>query len=349
MLARAIAIGLSFVMVARAGAQQAVVTEQVSGVRALLQAVSPVDANIVWASGTGGTVLRSRDGGDTWENVAVAAAAKLEFRGIHAISAEEAWALSIGKGEDSRIYHTGDGGATWIEQFRNTDSTAFFDCITFFDTRHGIAYSDASQDRTVILRTEDAGAHWNLLPATAVPAPLKGEGGFASSNSCAISVDSRHGWIAAGTPGSRVFRTSDAGKTWMVAGSVPVVHDSAAGLTAISFRDSLNGIGVAAVIGRGVMARDSVVEAVAITSDGGVTWRQGHRPPRPGALSGVALVPTVSDLTAVAAAYGGLFVSSDNGLSWTTMTTSNYWAVRATGRRAWAVGAGGRITRLEFP
>lgn len=334
--------------VAPATAQQVSVTEQVSGVRATLQAVSVVDPNIVWVSGTAGTVLRTRNGGAVWEHLPVPGAERLEFRGIHAVSADEAWALSIGNGPASRIFHTGDGGGSWTEQFRNTDSTAFYDCITFFDARHGIAYSDASQDRTVILRTEDGGAHWDLLPASAVPAPLKGEGGFASSNGCAISVDSKNGWIAASIPGARVFRTKDAGKTWMVAGAVPIVHDSEAGLTALSFRDSLHGMGVGAVIGRGVMTQDTVAESVAITDDGGVTWRLMRRPPLPGALSGVALVPTVSDLAAVIASYGGVFVSLDRGASWTTSATGYYWAVRASGRFAWAVGRAGKITRLEF-
>ena len=160
-----------------------------------------------------------RDGGDTWERRPIVGAERLDFRGIHAISADEAWALSIGNGPASRIFHTADGGGTWAEQFRNADSTAFFDCITFFDAKHGVAYSDASSIGMTILRTEDGGAHWALLPASAVPAALPKEGGFASSNSCAISVDSKHGFIAASTPGARViFRTADAGATWTVAG-----------------------------------------------------------------------------------------------------------------------------------
>ena len=46
----------------------------------------------------------------------------LQFRDIHAFGADTAFALSIGNGEASRIYRTVDGGTTWNEQFRNTDS-----------------------------------------------------------------------------------------------------------------------------------------------------------------------------------------------------------------------------------
>lgn len=339
---------LLIALAAQLPAQQPRVVEEASGVRVLLQSVSAVDARTVWAGGAAGTVVRTLDGGETWERRAVAGAERLEFRGIHGISASEAWALSAGPGSRSRIYHTDDGGASWTEQFRNTDSTAFYDCITFFDAKHGVAYSDASNGNTVILRTADGGGTWALLPQSAVPAPLKGEGGFASSNSCAISVDSRHGWIAASEPGARVFRTVDAGNTWtVVAANTPFVHDSMAGITALSFRDAQHGIGVAARV-NSAMAGDTSSAAVATTDDGGATWTLRHRPSRPGSLSGVVLVPKVSGKTAVVASYGGLFVTADSGDNWTAVTTNSYWAVRAAGRRAWAVGPNGRITRIDF-
>ncbi|HEY3933075.1 MAG TPA: YCF48-related protein [Gemmatimonadales bacterium] len=346
---RFIPAGAAVIVAAAAGgAQQPRITEETSGVRSLLQSISAVDERTAWAGGASGTVLRTADGGDTWERRPIAGAERLEFRGIHAISPSEAWALSAGNGDASRIYHTADGGAHWALQFTNTDSTAFFDCITFFDARHGIAYSDASQDHTVVLRTDDGGADWALLPQSAVPAPLAGEGGFASSNSCAISIDAKHGWIAASEPEARIFRTGDAGATWSIAAaSTPFVHSKTAGITAISFRDARHGIGVAARVDN-TMARDTSAASVATTDDGGVTWTLRHRPPRAGSLSGVALVPKAGDGTAIVAGYGGLFVTRDDGDSWTVATTSGYWAVRAAGRRAWAVGPAGRITRVDF-
>ena len=342
-----LALVLALTLPAVTPAQQPRVTEQVSGVTSTVQAVSPVNERIVWASGTAGMVLRTVDGGDTWERHPVPDVGRLQFRGVHAISATEAWVLSIGNGPDSRIYHTVDGGAIWIEQFRNTDSTAFYDCITFFDAKHGVAYGDYSQGRTMILRTEDAGTHWDLLPANDVPAPLKDEGGFASSNSCAISVDSKHGWIAAGTPRSRVFRTDNAGRTWTVAGEAPVIKLPSSGLTAIAFRDTKHGIGVGGLVS-GNMTRDTTPDAVTTTDDGGVTWTLRHRPAQPGMLSGVTLVPRASDNTVVTATYTGVQVSTDGGDSWTGVASGYYWAVRATGKRAWAVGNGGKITRLDF-
>jgi photosystem II stability/assembly factor-like uncharacterized protein len=256
--------------------------------------------------------------------------------------------MSSGNGAESRIYHTADGGVTWKEQYRSADAKVFFDCIAFFDAKHGVIFSDLATPGITLFRTDDGGEHWNTLPLTAVPVALKGEGAFASSNSCISVIDKSHGVLVAGTPAGRVFRTADAGATWTLAGGTPVIHDTAAGPTAISFRDAKHGILVAGTVGRGVMTRDSVANAVATTDDGGTTWSLRNRPTQPGMLSGVAMIPAVSDGTAVTASYTGVYVSADGGNSWTSVMTGYYWAVRAAGRHAWAVGRGGVITRLDF-
>ena len=79
--------------------------EQRSGTTRLLQAVSPVDSSVVWVSGHGSTWMRTTDGGRTWAGGVVPNADSLEFRDVHAASASEAWLLSAGPGERSRVYH----------------------------------------------------------------------------------------------------------------------------------------------------------------------------------------------------------------------------------------------------
>ena len=256
--------------------------------------------------------------------------------------------MSSGNGADSRIYHTTDGGSTWTLQFTNSDSAAFYDCIGFFDAKHGVAYSDASGPHSNILRTTDGGAHWVLLAPGSVPDALAKEGAFASSNSCVVTANARTGWIAASEPQARVFRSDDAGASWRVVSSEsPLVHGANSGITALSFRDTEHGLATAAVIDN-AMVRDTTPHAVAVTSDGGATWTLTHRPDRPGALSGAALVPAAGDGVALIASYSGVFVTTDLGNTWSALDNGRYWAVRAAGRRAWVVGMSGRITRIDF-
>lgn len=118
-------------------------TDQPSGVSARFRGISAVSDRVAWASGSGGTIVRTSDGGATWQRLAVPNAEKLDFRDIDAVSDDTAYALSIGNGESSRIYKTTDAGKTWTLQFTNTDPKAFFDAMAFWDAERGIAFSDA--------------------------------------------------------------------------------------------------------------------------------------------------------------------------------------------------------------
>lgn len=326
-------------------AQTPAAVEQKSGTTALLQAVSPVSDKVVWVSGHGGAVLRTIDGGDTWEVKKVPDAEKLEFRDIQATSATVAWAMSAGPGGRSKIFHTTDGGTTWTLQYTNTDSAAFFDCLTFFDEKTGIVFSDAVAGRTMILRTTDGGAHWAFLPANKLPVALKDEGGFAASGGCLVNHGKKRGWIATGAPEARILRTDDAGKSWVVF-PTPFVHGDGAGMTATSWLDEKRGIGVGARIGQ--MRTDTASAVTGVTDDGGATWTMGTRPSKAGSIFGVAWVPGAGRSTAVAAALSGLWVTTDAAATWTPVTSAAYWSVGAFGKRAWGVGPGGRITRLDF-
>jgi photosystem II stability/assembly factor-like uncharacterized protein len=326
---------------ATVSAQAPMLTGQQSGTTATLIGVSAVSPDTVWLSGQQGTVLRTTNGGDHWEVHRVPGAERLEFRDVHAASATEAWVLSIGNGPSSRIYHTTDAGQTWTLQFENADSAAFYDCFTFFDAKTAVTFGDAVNGRTMMLRTEDGGEHWSLLPAEALPAALEGEGGFAASGGCVTSIDRTHGWVA--TTEARVFRTSDAGKSWSVA-TAPLAHGNGTGMTSTSWRDARRGIAVGGTSGR-TRNTDTTSAAIAFTSDGGQTWTLARRPP-PGSPFGVSWLRGTDRI--VIASPGGAMVSQDAGKTWTALDTNQYWSVGSAGKRAWVVGVGGRITRLEF-
>ena len=74
-----------------------------------LRGVSAVSREVAWASGTHGTFLRTLDGGQHWTPGQVPGGESLDFRGVVGFSADEAFLMSSGLGELSRIYHTTDG------------------------------------------------------------------------------------------------------------------------------------------------------------------------------------------------------------------------------------------------
>src|ERR1700683_454857 len=95
---------------------------QASGTKAELRGVSAVDPSVVWASGSGGTYLRTIDGGAVWHAAVVPGAADLDFRAVHALDRNTAWLMSSGPGAKSRIYKTADGRADGALLFPKHDA-----------------------------------------------------------------------------------------------------------------------------------------------------------------------------------------------------------------------------------
>ena len=321
-----------------------VLTEQASGTTALLQAVSAVSDSVAWVSGHRATWARTTNGGRTWQPGAMTGAdSVLQFRDVHALSADSAWLLAAGPGERSRIYFTADGGRSWQLQFLNRDSSAFFDCFDFWDARRGVAVSDAVNGRMVVITTDDGGASWRPVPGEALPDALPGEGAFAASGACLVSRGGGKAWFATGAQeGARVYASEDYGRTWSVA-RTPIVHGQAAGIAALAFRDDRHGF---ALGGRLADPRDTAAVNSAATTDGGRTWTTGARPPLPGAVYGAGIVPG-GVTTLVAVGPSGMAYRTDGCTPWTQLSDQAYWAIGFHGPRAWAVGPGGRITRLD--
>lgn len=318
-------------------------TPQVSGTTALLQAVSVVDSEVVWVSGHRGTYVRTTDGGATWHAGVVPGADSLQFRDVHAVSADTAFLMSAGNGELSRIYKTTDGGGTWQLQFTNREPKAFYDCMTFWDADHGIAVSDEVGGRFPIIFTDDGGAHWRRVDPGVLPPALPGEGSFAASGTCVVARSPGRAWIGTGnSSAARVVSTEDRGRSWSVS-TTPLPSAEGIGIASVAFRDELHGV----VAGGSMLDTSSRADDIALTSDGGKSWVVVGRAPFPSAIYGASYIPGARTPTLVAVGPGGAAASFDDGRSWTPVDTAAYWAVAfASSGTGWAVGPGGRIERL---
>ena len=313
-------------------------TPQQTGVTARLRGISAVSDTVAWASGTGGTVLRTTDGGDTWTAVDVQGAADLDFRDVDAFSDRVAYVLSIGNGEASRIYKTVDGGQSWTLQLANKDPNVFLDAMAFWSEGGGIAYSDSIDGTFVIFRTTD-GETWERIPAGSLPPALPGEGAYAASGTN-VAVRGDHVWI--GTTASRVLHSPDRGRTWAVA-QAPIATGEATGIFSIAFRDARRGMAV----GGNYQKETDAIDNAAVTSDAGKTWRlsKGLR----GYRSAVAHRPG-SRATWIAVGPTGIDVTDDDGVTWRPLEGAGGHAIAfsPTGRVAWITGDKGRIARRVF-
>ena len=243
-----------------------------------LRGISAVSKKVAWASGTHGTYLRTTDGGLTWTSAQVPDALELDFRGVVAFSADEAFLLSAGPGDQSRIYHTADAGQHWQLQFKNDNPKGFFDAIAFWDSKHGIALGDPIPDESGKLHFEllvtDDGQTWRPITPSQLPEAVAGEGAFAASNSSLAilrlsgTAPDTNIWFATGGKAARVFHSSDRGQTWQVF-KTPILHGpDSAGIFSIAFRDPLHGV----IAGGDYKRPKDDGPNLAFTSDGGQSW-----------------------------------------------------------------------------
>ena len=311
---------------------------QSTGVDARLRGVSAVTDKVAWASGTGGTVLRTTNGGDTWIPATVPNADALDFRDIDAIDENVAYVLSIGNGEASRIYKTTDAGRRWSLQLANTDPRVFLDAMAFWSNDHGIAYSDSNDGRFVIFMTAN-GRTWDRIPADRLPRALPNEGAYAASGTN-VAIHGDHVWI--GTTASRVLHSPDRGRTWTVA-RTPIPTSDASGIFSIAFRDAMHGIAV----GGDYRKESEAIDNAAVTRDGGSTWTLS--PGLSGYRSVVAHLPG-SPSSWIAVGPRGADITEDDGRRWTPLQGSGFHAFSfAPGTHVgWGVGERGAVARLEW-
>ncbi len=196
-----------------------------------------------------GSILRTTDGGRTWEEMYTLPARQFEMRamrGIHMISEYEGWAV----GDLGRILHTIDGFQTWEVQRSGHDKPQF---DVFFSPDGKYGWVGTSPNAGHLVRTTDGGRTW--ISGMGTPAPW----GASTESMDWIKVGNRwYGYaIASVSTGGLFVRSTDGGRTWRrPRPDLADVH-----VHQVDFVDATHGW-VAANNGR-----------IYYTTDGGETWR----------------------------------------------------------------------------
>jgi photosystem II stability/assembly factor-like uncharacterized protein len=299
---------------------------QESGTTASLRGVSAVSDRVAWASGAKGTILRTLDGGSTWQYVNPSGVADLDFRDIEALSDRVAFAMSAGEGRASRMYKTTDGGATWT-LLRANGADGFWDSFAMWDATHGVLMGDPVDGRFTILTTID-GLTWTAQEG---PKAEKGEAAFAASGTALIARGTREAWFA--TNAGRVFHSEDSGKTWTVTRTPLKPASDGAGIFSLAMSAS-RGV---AVGGDYTKPNDSTGN-IAVWD--GAKWSVPATTPR-GYRSAVARVGE----NWITVGTSGSDISPD-ALTWRALDDGAFNALSVAGTACWAVGPNGRIARL---
>ncbi|MDE1162580.1 MAG: hypothetical protein PW792_11630 [Acidobacteriaceae bacterium] len=318
------------------GIAQAQWVMQDSGTTASLRGVHYVGEGVVWASGTGGTVLRTVDMGKSWQKCAVPPGAeKLDFRGLQAFDAKTALVMSSGKGDLSRLYKTTDGCATWTLMATNPEKDGFWDSVRsplpeFTEespASSALVLGDAVNGRTQIWEWKEGWGERELELTKLAPLRTDGkEGSFAASNSVlqtALGAQTDKTWKfefwwASNASGKsyisfhRVESTAACEPCRAESGQValPVfANGSSSGVFSFGFRSQKAGVAVG-----GDYQHENFRDHVAAwSSDAGLTWKAAKTDPG-GYRSAVAYSEKLK--TWITVGPNGTDASFDDGRNW---------------------------------
>ncbi|MFA8342530.1 MAG: WD40/YVTN/BNR-like repeat-containing protein [Rhodothermaceae bacterium] len=301
--------------------------------------MSIVDDNVIWVSGSKGTILKSVNGGDTWQNVSPKNFAEKGFRDIHAWDKEKA--IIMGIASPAIFLKTEDGGKNWKEVYQNSLENIFFDSMEFWNDSCGMAFSDPINKRHFIIKTTDYGNSWQEIDTINIPFAVKGEAAFAASGTCISTSGDNNAWFVTGGTEARVFKSTDQGIKWKAVTSPLISGLSTTGIYSVCFKDEKNGF-----ITGGDYTKDKELNAnAAVTTDGGLTWTLLKNKPQ-GFKSCVSYIPHIKDGVIVTGT-SGTDISFDNGKNWSQIDTTSFNTIGfSQNGNGWAVGDKGLIYKV---
>ncbi|MFZ9044865.1 MAG: WD40/YVTN/BNR-like repeat-containing protein [Cyclobacteriaceae bacterium] len=315
---------------------------QNSATDALLIGLHAIDENVVWASGTNSTIIKTNDGGMNWKSIEYPNADTLQFRDIHGLSKNQAVVLSIGEGEASSIFHFSvDSG--WTGVYQMPFENGFLDAFDFWENGTGIAYGDAVDSLPFILITKDFGLTWYRQTQN-LPLAGEGEGGFASSGTLVETGAEGKGWIGTGAGGNaRILFTEDYGNSWL-AYETPMVKGKAAGITSVRFEGT-----VGFITGGDISKKEEWSKNVFWSDTQGKSWYPLPQPKSPGAMYGSGFAKVSDQYVTVICGPEGADLAIGIGAEWKKISPDNLWtATLLPSGIGWLAGNKGKVLRLKL-
>lgn len=274
-----------------------------------------------YAAGDFGTLLRTDDGGETWEGLPTGITAPLVT--VRVIDSN-----TVVIGGDCALRRSDDGGKTFTRlPWTGSDQSCPSPIASFAFPSPSVGYL-MTRDGS-ILRTDDGGQTFSRK--TSIPGSQSAGGSRQPTDIFFTGADTGVVTTSGGGDG-KVFQTTDGGNSWTDVATAPETNHSPNGLTGLDFT---GGAGYAVGENKTLLKSD----------DSGATWS-----PQP--LDGVAGAPSLESIGCASATQclitevGGaqLVRTGDGGNTGSAVSPSTekiFGAAFVSGTRAVAVGEGG--------
>lgn len=231
-----------------------------------IRALEVFNDSTVWFAANHGVYGYTENGGKTWKiDSLVYGKIQPEFRSIAVLNDSSVLLLSISS--PALLYRTTNKGKNWKLVYSNDQKDIFFDCMKFWDAKHGMAIADPIDGKIQVITTKDGGKTWKINTKSKFPEMEKGEAFFASSNSNMV-FQNQHSWIATGGKKSGVFYSPNGGKFHIVQNTPLPEGEEMTGIYSIDFYDEKLGVVAGGIYDKA----DTSIISLAITGNSGKNW-----------------------------------------------------------------------------
>jgi hypothetical protein len=310
-----------------------------SGTKTSLRGLSVVDDNIIWASGSNGTVAKSTDGGKNFTWLKVAGYEKRDFRDVEAFDSNTAIIMAVA--EPAIILKTKDGGKNWYKVFEDTTKGMFLDAMDF-DGNEGIVIGDPINSILYSSITKDYGETWikNFTSSEMELSLISNEAFFASSGTNVI-YNKRSKYdkfiMASGGTKSRLIYSR------FLYFDLPIIQGKES--TGANSIDIYKNKGIV-VGGDFAKDKDTTLNCVLIDFNKQVSFSHPQTPPH-GYRSCVIYI---NDKQLITCGTSGIDISNDSGMNWQLISNESFHVVQKAkkGKAVFLAGGGGRIAKYIF-
>jgi len=312
-----------------------------SGTTTSLRGLSVVNDNVVWVSGSNGTVGKTTNAGKNWKWITVKGFEKKEFRDIEAFDA--ATAVIIAVDSPGYILKTNDGGESWKVVYENKTKGIFLDAMEFWNEQSGIIIGDPIDGRFFILRTFDGGSTWRDIPLANRPVANSGEACFAASGTNIRALDRDEAVFVSGGTKSRIFIRDAAIELPIIQGK----ETTGANSISVFDHNKRKGGKRMIVVGGDFNADSSTTKNCFLSSDHGKSWWAPKIPPH-GYRSCVEYY--LSKKNILTCGPNGVDYTFDGGKSFTLISREGFHVCRVAkyGGSIFLAGGNGKVGRVAW-
>lgn len=295
---------------------------------ASFRGLSVVSNDLLWVSGSNGTVGRSKDGGSTWKWISVKGYENTDFRDIEAF--DKNTAVIMGIADPAVILRTINGGDSWQKVFEDSSAGMFLDAMDFKNQKNGIVIGDPIKNHFFVATTSDGGKSWQRVSEAIAPVANKAEACFAASGTNIRICRKNFTVFVTGGQSSYLFINNNKIE-------IPLTHGkqtTGANSIAVSRQTMV-------IVGGDFADKEKTDSNCILTFDGGHSFQKPLKPPT-GYRSCVEFLGKERWITC---GLNGVDISSDNGVNWKNISKESFHVCRKAkkGNRVYLAGANGRI------